>query len=128
MMTGSMRRLLVPALLLSAGALPAQGIWDSSARFAPSFYSYEIKAPFNEKVSEFALPFFFVVPVTSALSMDIGTAFASASLEQTSIDSVGNQKKSTSQMSGLTDTQLRANYTFGPDFFVLTAGADIPTC
>jgi hypothetical protein len=30
-------------------------------------------------------------------------------------------------LSGLTDTQLRANYTFGQDFVVLTAGLNLPT-
>jgi hypothetical protein len=32
-----------------------------------------------------------------------------------------------SDMSGLTDTQLRANYTFGRDAAVLTAGVNLPT-
>lgn len=115
-----MRRLLALAFLLNAGVLPAQSFWESSARMAPQFHAYEIKAPFNEKVSEFSLPLFVIVPLMPALSIDVGTAFATVNFE-----SANSSTKST--MSGLTDTQVRANYTFGQDLIVLTAGVNLPT-
>lgn len=121
-----MRRLLSLALLLSASALPAQSFWDSALRLAPQFHSYDIKAPINEKISEFSLPFFVVVPVLPALSIDVGTAYAIAHLEHRSL-SGATTTTTTSELSGLTDTQIRANYTFGQDFLVLTAGLNVPT-
>ena len=38
---------------------------------------------------------------------------------------IGTELKS--ELSGLTDTQVRANYTFGQDLVVLTAGVNLPT-
>lgn len=122
-----MRRLIPLALLLSASALPAQSFWDSSVRLAPAFHSYDIKAPFNEKISEFSLPFAVVIPVLPALTVDVGTAFAMARFERTSLDASGNRTKTTSELSGLTDTQVRANYALGQEFVVLTAGVNLPT-
>ncbi len=122
-----MRRFIPLALLLSAGALPAQSIWDTSVRLAPQFQSYDVKAPFNEKISQVSFPVFLTVPVMPALTIDVGTAFAMASLERQSVDGSGNPITIESEMSGLTDTQLRANYAFGQDFVVITAGVNLPT-
>ena len=123
-----MRRFLSIVLLFSASTLGAQTLpWDASVRSAPAFYSYDVKAPFNEKMSEFSIPFFVAVPVLPQLTVDVGTAFATASLERRTYDGTGNVTKTKSQLSGLTDTQLRANYTFGQDFVVVTAGLNLPT-
>ena len=122
-----MRPLLIAALSVSASALEAQGIWDASLRTGPQFYSYEIKAPVNQRVSQIAIPLFIIMPVTSRLSIDVGTAFAAVSMERDAQDSGGNPITVTSELSGLTDTQLRANYTFGQDFVVVTAGINAPT-
>lgn len=122
-----MRRFIPLALLGSASLLPAQTIWNSSARFAPTFQAYTIKAPFDEKVSQFAVPFFVNVPITSALTFDVGTAFATVSLERPGLDASNNPVTVRSEMSGLTDVQLRANYAFGQDFVVVTAGVNLPT-
>lgn len=121
-------RLLLPAaLLLSASALPAQSIWNSQVRFGPQFYSYEIKTPLNEKVSQIAMPFFVVVPVLPAFTIDVGTSYAMVTHESQSLDTTGATVTSTSELSGLTDTQIRANYTIGADLLVLTAGLNLPT-
>lgn len=122
-----MRRLIPLALLCGAGALQAQSIWNSSLRLAPTFQSYDVKAPFNEKVSQLSVPFFVNVPVTPSFSIDVGTAYATATLERQGLSSTGTPETVRSEMSGLTDTQLRANYTFGQDFVVLTAGVNVPT-
>lgn len=116
-----MRRLpLVLFLLVSAASARAQSFWDSSIRLAPGFYSYNIQAPFNEKITEVSFPLFVVVPVLPALSLDVGTAYATARVENT-------LNGGSSEISGLTDTQVRANYSFGQDFLVLTAGVNVPT-
>lgn len=107
-------------MLLGAASLRAQSFWDSSVRLAPQFSAYDIKAPFNEKISQLSVPFFVLVPVTSVFSVDVGTAFATVSYENAT---TGTK----SDMSGLTDTQLRANYTIGQDLVVLTAGVNLPT-
>jgi len=117
-----MRRLLpsVLASLIATTSLGAQSFYDTSVRLAPSFYSYDIKTPFNEKVTEMAFPLYALVPILPNFSVDIGTAFAMAKVENANTGS-------SSEMSGLTDTQLRANYTFGQDLVVLTAGVNLPT-
>ena len=114
---------MIPLALLVASALPAQTWRESSVRFGPQSYSYRIKTPVNETVSELAFPFFVTVPVLPALTVDVGTAYAMARYERRIDDST----TSTSQLSGLTDTQLRANYVFGQDFMVFTAGLNLPT-
>jgi hypothetical protein len=82
-----------------------------------------MKSPVDLKVSELAVPIYVIVPLTSALTVDVGTAFASAKVEGTAAGATGQ----TSSVSGLTDTQIRANYTLGTDFIVLTAGVNVPT-
>jgi hypothetical protein len=107
---------------LVAPAAEAQSIFDIGARMAPQFHSYKIDAPSNEKISEFALPLFVLVPITSSLSVDVGTSIAQSHVEATTAG-----KTTTSSISGLTDTQVRANYVLGNDFVVLTAGVNLPT-
>lgn len=120
-------RLIPFALLLGAATLPAQGLWDSSLRLAPQFTSYKLASPLNEKISSFSLPMFYVLPVLPALTVDVGTAFATATVETESLGLSGTTTTSTSEISGITDTQVRANYAFGQDFIVLTAGVNLPT-
>ena len=120
-------RLVPLALLLGATSLQAQGFWDSSLRLAPQVHSYTLKSPLNEKISSFSLPVFYVLPVLPALTVDVGTAFAMAKVETQSLGLSGTTTTSTSEISGLTDTQIRASYAFGQDFIVLTVGANLPT-
>ena len=117
-----MRRFLPSAFvsLAAATSLGAQSFYDTSVRLAPSFYSYDIKTPFNEKVTEMAFPLYALVPILPNFSVDVGTAFAMAKVENANTGS-------SSEISGLTDTQVRANYTFGQDLIVLTAGVNLPT-
>src|SRR6185503_9366890 len=86
-----------------------------------------IKTPINEKISAFSLPMFVVVPVTPAFTMDVGTSFAMVNLKRQDFDAFGNPMTVESDISGLTDTQIRANYAFGQDFLVITTGVNIPT-
>ncbi len=122
-MTTLRTRFLLPLLLLGvAGPLAAQGVWDTSARLGPQVVQYDIKAPINEKITEYAVPIYVLVPFTDAFSVDVGTAWTSAQV--TARDANGT---SVSRLSGLSDTQIRANYVIGTDFIVLTAGVNLPT-
>jgi hypothetical protein len=105
------------AMLLGAVPAGAQTLFDRSVRAGPQFVSYSLGDGLD--ISEFAVPVAVVVPVTSRLNVDVATAYASSTVER-----AGSGKQS---ISGLTDTQLRANYTLGSDFIVLTAGLNIPT-
>ena len=122
-----MRRLIPFALLLSASSVSAQSIWDSQIRTGPQFFSYDISAPINEKITQMAVPLFVSVPVFQSLTVDVGTAYATVHHERGFIDSTGALATRESDLSGLTDTQLRANYSIGQDFLVLTAGLNLPT-
>ncbi len=116
----SRRALAAGALAL---ALPAsgwaQGIGDASWRLSPqvSNYSFE-QGGRKTTVEQSAIPIAMIVPLSSRLTFDVATAFATSRV--TSDNAV-------SEISGLTDTQLRFNYTIGTDAVVLTAGLNVPT-
>ena len=115
------RRLLALVALAAAPALGAQSILDIGIRVAPQFHQYKIDAPSNLTISEFAVPVFAIVPITSRLSFDVGSSFTQAKVEQT------GTTKTTSTISGPTDTQIRGNLVLGNDFVVLTGGVNLPT-
>ena len=119
-----MRNLIAVAALAATMAAPAAGqsVYDSNVRSAPQVIQYQIKLPVNETITEFTAPIFIVIPVSSSLSFDVGTAYATARVTPN-----GGGTEQTSTVSGLTDTQIRANWSFGTDFVVLTAGLNIPT-
>src|SRR5215207_7099797 len=112
-----MRRLILPALCAATSAF-AQG----GARMGPQFVSYTLGAPSNVTITETAIPIFAYVPLRSGISLDIGTAFAMASVKST----INGQERE-SKISGLTDTQIRATMNLGSDLVLLTAGINIPT-
>ncbi len=114
---------LALALASSAAPLAAQSIGDIGARIAPQFHSYKLGSPTSETISEFSLPLYVLVPVNQSLSFDLGTAFAQSRVDQTAADG----GKTASTISGMTDTQIRANYVIGTDFIVLTGGVNLPT-
>ncbi|MDE3128154.1 MAG: hypothetical protein KGL38_09105 [Gemmatimonadota bacterium] len=107
------------AALAASAPLGAQSVGDAAGRLGPQVISYDIKAPISQKITEYVVPVYVVVPVNASFNFDVGTAWASATVASPGLPS--------SEMSGLTDTQLRANYTFGTDFLVLTAGVNLPT-
>lgn len=96
----------------------AQSLLDASARGGVVFSSYHLGAPLGKTISELAVPLTVTVPVADRLDVEIGTAWAS------SVVTVGGAR---STLSGLTDTQLRANYSLAGDAVVLTAGLNLPT-
>jgi hypothetical protein len=115
----TMRRFAPLALALVVGpALGAQSIFDSELRLAPQFLQYQIKAPSNETISELAVPVFVSMPFGSQFTLDFGTSYSRAKVTS------GSAK---SEINGLTDTQIRGNYTLGNDYVVITAGVNLPT-
>jgi hypothetical protein len=119
-----MRRRFLPLAFVCAapfGAIAgAQSIYDIGARTAPQFHSYTVNSPSDTKISEFAVPLFVMVPITANFGFDVGSSYVSSKVDQTV-----SGKKTSSSISGLTDTQIRA--TLGNDFVVLTAGVNLPT-
>lgn len=111
-------RLAVLAMLAAAAPAGAQLYEGIRVQAGPQVVRYTLAAPISETVTEFALPLFAVMTINDRLSVDVGTAFA-----QSRVRFAGGE----STVSGLTDTQLRANYTLGNDFVVLTAGLNLPT-
>jgi hypothetical protein len=113
------------ALLISAAlaAVPAvveaQGIRDASWRLTPQYVGYTFEQGGTKTtVTELAVPLAAIVPIVDRLTFDVSTAFATSRVET---------GPASSEITGLTDTQIRFNYTFGTDAVVLTAGLNIPT-
>ncbi len=101
-----------------ASTAAAQSSLDAEYRLAPQWTQYRIDAPADVTVSELAIPLFVSMPMGSRTSFDIGTAYARAQV------SSGAEH---SDIAGLTDVQLRAQYTLGSDLVVLTGGVNLPT-
>jgi len=106
------------ALLAAAPVARGQSLLDTELRLAPQFVQYQVHAPADETITELAVPVFVAIPAGPRLGFDVGTAYAR--VQATS----GSTR---SEISGLTDTQIRGSYTFGGDFVILTAGVSLPT-
>jgi hypothetical protein len=105
---------LSPVVWPAAGA---QGLTSASLRVAPQLISYTLDQNGQKiKVSEMAVPVAFAIPVTTRLNFDVASAFATST-----VDASGAK----STISGLTDTQLRLNYTLGEQALVLTVGVNV---
>lgn len=114
-----MRRLLALALATGPALVGAQGLADAAVISAPHFTQYEIgRGAAKRTITQTAVPLVVVLPFNDRFSMDITTAFASSEVKTAG---------TTSTITGLTDTQLRGNYTLGGGFVVLTLGLNLPT-
>lgn len=119
-----MRRstMLVPALALgiTARVADAQAVLSQTYRLAPQYVSYRIGAPVGRTISELAIPLAFVMPIGRRFTVDLATAYANARVK-------GDGGTFQSSIDGITDTQMRGNFTIGADAIVLTLGVNIPT-
>ncbi len=119
-----MKRSLIASSLLALAlpvVAPAQGLGDMGVILAPHHTIYTIKSTAGAKrsVAQTAIPLVFSLPVNERLTVDLSTAYA-----VTDVLADGN---SVSSIKGLTDTQLRGNFTLGDRLVVLTVGVNIPT-
>jgi hypothetical protein len=103
---------------LCATPVEAQSVFDSELRAAPQFLRYRVAEPGDATISQLAIPVFVSVPIGERFTFDVGTSYASSR-----VISGGT----TSEISGLTDTEVRGNLTLGSDLVVLTAGLNLPT-
>ena len=117
-----MRTKLIPLALLAAATLPlgAQGVSDGTVILGPQFVSYKFGSGASARtVTELAIPFAVIIPFGERFTIDISSAFANAQVKAAGA--------TTSKISGLTDTQVRGNLTFGDNLAVFTLGVNLPT-
>ena len=117
-----MRRILALSLLASTAPIVvgAQGLRDAALIVSPGVTQYTFGTGASKStVSQVAVPIVVVLPFSERFTMDIATAFASSGLKS------GGSLLST--VSGLTDTQLRANLSLGSGLVVVTIGLNLPT-
>lgn len=118
-------RLLRPLALgtaLAAGtaALPAQSLQESSVLVQPTLSSFSFGSGATKRtVDQTAIPVVLILPFSERFNVDVTTAFASSAV------SVGGSEQSS--ISGLTDTQIRANVRAFSDQLLLTVGLNLPT-
>ncbi|MHB1310364.1 MAG: hypothetical protein ACYC3L_00005, partial [Gemmatimonadaceae bacterium] len=115
-------RFALPTLLLAAafGTAQAQGLGDVTLAAIPQYVSMKIGTGASAKtVSQLSIPLVAVVPIGSKFNIDVATAYANSD--------VSTNGKTASSISGLTDTQVRANWTLGNDAAVITVGVNVPT-
>lgn len=115
------RSVLAAALLCAAPlAAGAQGLGDAAVAGFPQYVSMKIGTGAAAKtVSQFSMPLVLVLPLSARFNIDIATAFATSE--------VSEKGTAGSSISGLTDTQVRGNFTLGNDAVVFTVGANLPT-
>lgn len=82
-------------------------------------FSASADSSFAKSVSVIAIPIGMVWSPSSRLTIDVGTRYAMASHT--------GQNDSSSTISGLTDTQVRAVYAIRPDVAMFTISANLPT-
>lgn len=122
-MTRLMRRLLAfafPALLVVPLASATAQVSQGSVISAPTFTNITFGSGASEtSVSQFALPIVVILPFGERVRVDISTAYASTTV--TEADTTA------SEINGLTDTQIRANFQLGNDQLLFTVGLNLPT-
>jgi hypothetical protein len=112
----------IAALFLAAApvAVSGQQLSDVALASIPQYVSIKIgSGAASTTVAQLSVPLIVVVPITSRFNIDITTAYANSQVLSNGV--------TTSSISGLTDTQVRANVTLGNDAMVFTVGANLPT-
>lgn len=108
------------ALLVASSSASAQFLQDAALIASPSFTQLTFGSGASKRtVSQLAIPIVLVMPFGERLSVDVSTAFATSTVK------LGGS--TTSEISGLTDTQIRGNFRLAGDRVLLTAGVNIPT-
>lgn len=108
------------ALLVATSSASGQMLQDAAVIASPSFTQFTFDLSTGKRtVSQFAVPIVVVLPFGERVSVDVSTAFASSTV------TVADAKSS--EISGLTDTQIRANVRLASERVLLTVGLNIPT-
>ncbi|MFN0098356.1 MAG: hypothetical protein ACKVS7_06770 [Gemmatimonadaceae bacterium] len=110
-------RLATFVLALLPAVVDAQ---DSKAVIlAPQLTSYTLGSGASKStISQTAVPFMVLLPFSERFSMDITSAFASSTADAGATEG---------KISGLTDTQIRANFTPSSRSLIFTIGLNVPT-
>jgi hypothetical protein len=110
----------VAALLVASSSASAQFLRDAAVIASPSFTQLTFDLPTGKRtVSQFAIPVVVVLPFGERLSVDVSTAFATSTVKA--------DGATESEISGLTDTQIRANLRLASERVLLTLGLNLPT-
>ncbi len=116
----STHALALAAIALLGGPLGAQGLGGTGAIVAPHFTQYTLGSGAGERtISQMAVPVVVLLPFSDRFNVDVTTAFATSELK--------TGGASSSRVSGLTDTQIRGNFTLGSGLVVFTMGVNLPT-
>lgn len=108
------------ALATASASVGAQGLGETAVIVQPTFATLTFGSGATKRsVDQFAVPIVFILPFTERFNVDISTAFATSTV--TAGDSTA------SEISGLTDTQIRANFRIGSDQLLFTLGLNVPT-
>lgn len=111
----------VPVGLLLASTLrvEAQGIGDAAIIGAPTLATYAFGSGATEKkVTQYSSPLAIIIPFGSSFTVDLSTSYAKSTVSSGGVTS--------SSIAGLTDTQLRGNYTLG-ERAMITLAVNLPT-
>lgn len=111
------------ALALTPALARAQGDAGLTSRAAVHVVGYTFTTG-DQKIAltQIAAPIAALYQATERLSFDLATAYARVDGRQRA----GSETR-TSDIAGLTDTQLRGSYVFGQDAVIVTLGANLPT-
>ena len=106
---------LVATLAEAQQNLVSQGSLVGGAEYRSYSFGDNFTA---DRISQFAVPVGFIMPIGDRFSFDLGTAYAS-----TRVDFSGTHES----FQHFTDTQLRASYMFGTDAVVASVMVNLPT-
>jgi hypothetical protein len=105
---------------LPLASLGAQGVGEVTVIVNPQIVNYKFGTGNAAKtVTQLSSPIVFIIPLTDRFNLDISTSYANTEVK------VGSGV--TSKISGLTDTQLRGNFTVGDNAAIFTVGVNLPT-
>lgn len=108
------------ALAALAPAASGQGLADLSVISGPQYVNYKIGSGSGEKtVTQLSVPIAFILPVSERFTVDLSGSWADSR--------VSSSGALSSKITGLTDTQLRGNFSFFDNTAVITVGMNIPT-
>ena len=109
----------VASLIATATAAQQNLVSQGSVVGGAEYRSYTFGDNFSaDRVSQFAVPVGFIMPIGNRFSFDLGTAYASTRVDQ------GGSHESYQHF---TDTQLRASYIIGNDALVVSVMVNLPT-